>query len=178
MPRALHSQQRPRTAGQPCAVNVRQPPCAGDDRSQVLKSSFWIANRERYIRGITMDSARHTLQKLIAGILNGFPAEQVPVEAWPFVCGKQVAERTRAVGFADGVLRVEVRDAGWRTELRALSGGYLATLNQYSATRVARIEFVLGEEAAGAAPPGVGKARAARSAAKPPRRTGKWQTQK
>ena len=65
-----------------------------------------------------MEPARPILKKLLADILNRFPAEQVPLEAWPFVCGKQVARRTQAVGFADGVLRIEVPDAAWRAQLR------------------------------------------------------------
>jgi hypothetical protein len=93
--------------------------------------------------GVQMDSARPTLQKLVADVLNRLPAEQVPVEAWQFVCGKQVAQRTQAVGFGRGVLRVEVPDANWQDQLRALSASYLANLNQYSRTRVERIEFVV-----------------------------------
>lgn len=93
-----------------------------------------------------MDSVRQTLQKLVADFLNRLPVEQVPVEAWQFVCGKQVADRTRAIAFAEGVLRVEVPDAGWRAQLQDLSGRYLASLNQYSATRIQRIDFVLAHE--------------------------------
>ncbi|MGA2992337.1 MAG: DUF721 domain-containing protein [Candidatus Korobacteraceae bacterium] len=88
------------------------------------------------------------MKKLLADILNRFPAEQVPLEAWPFVCGKQVARRTQAVGFVDGVLRIEVPDAAWRAQLRELRGEYLAGLNQYGAARVNGIEFVLAGKAA------------------------------
>jgi hypothetical protein len=95
-----------------------------------------------------MEPARPTLQKLLADILNRFPAEQVQLEAWPFVCGRQVARRTQAVSFAGGVLRVEVPDAGWRAQLRELSGEYLAGLNRYGAGAVERIEFVLAGKAA------------------------------
>ena len=70
--------------------------------------------------GVQMDSARPTLQKLVADVLNRLPAEQVPVEAWQFVCGKQVAERTQAVSFGSGVLRVEVPDASWQEQLQEL----------------------------------------------------------
>jgi predicted nucleic acid-binding Zn ribbon protein len=95
-----------------------------------------------------MEPARATLQKLLASVLNRFPAEQVPLEAWPFVCGKQVSRRTQAVSFADGVLRVEVPDAAWRAQLQGLSADYLAGLNQHSATAVNRIEFVVAGAAA------------------------------
>jgi hypothetical protein len=94
-----------------------------------------------------MDSARPTLQKLVADVLNRLPAEQVPVEAWAFVCGKQVAERTQAVSFGSGVLRVEVPDASWRDQLQDMSGCYLANLNQYSRTRIERVEFVVAASA-------------------------------
>jgi len=111
-----------------------------------------------------MDSARPILQKLVADVLNGLPAEQVPVEAWQFACGKQVAERTRALSFERGVLCVEVPDAQWREQLQGLSGGYLASLNQYSRTRVERIKFVIAAagfaagNAAGREHPSVAKA--------------------
>lgn len=63
--------------------------------------------------------------------------------AWPVVCGSAVAERTRALEFLDGVLRVAVPDAGWRAELQALAPRYLATLNRYTVQMVRRIEFVV-----------------------------------
>ena len=50
---------------------------------------------------------------------------------------------TRALGFADGILRVEVADAGWRRELANLAPRYLALVNKYSAIAVKRIEFVV-----------------------------------
>jgi len=47
------------------------------------------------------------------------------------------------VEFTDGILRVEVADAGWRRELVGLAPRYLALINRYSATSVKRIEFVV-----------------------------------
>ena len=66
--------------------------------------------------------------------------------AWPLACGSAVAERTQAVSFAYGVLRIEVPDAGWRRELQHLAPRYLAALNRYAAESVDRIEFVVGNE--------------------------------
>ena len=63
--------------------------------------------------------------------------------AWPVVCGSAVAERTRALSFEDGVLRVEVAEAGWKAELQALAPRYLATINRYTSETVRRIEFVV-----------------------------------
>ena len=99
-----------------------------------------------------MEPVRAALQKVLAGILNRFPPEQVPLEAWPFVCGKQVSRRTQAVCFAGGILRVEVPDAAWRAQLQELRGRYLAGLNQYSAKPVENIEFVLAAAAGSSTP--------------------------
>ena len=83
------------------------------------------------------------LEKVVARSLRKAPAGQGPVLAWPLACGAAVAERTRALEFTDGVLRVEVADAGWRKELIALAPRYVAVINRYVAENVARVEFVI-----------------------------------
>jgi hypothetical protein len=69
-----------------------------------------------------------------------------PILAWPLFCGSAVAERTRAVEFAEAVLKVEVPDAGWKQELQALAPRYVAMLNRYAGQRVERVEFVVREQ--------------------------------
>lgn len=90
-----------------------------------------------------MDRAGGGLENIVAKALHRAPAAESPLLAWPVVCGSAVAERTRAVSFVDGVLWVEVADAGWRRELAGLAPRYVATINRYSATAVRRIEFVV-----------------------------------
>jgi len=90
-----------------------------------------------------LDRAGEGLENIVAKSLHRAPAEESPLLAWPVVCGSAVAERTRALSFSDGVLRVEVPDAGWRRELAALAPRYVATINRYSAAAVQRIEFVV-----------------------------------
>lgn len=63
--------------------------------------------------------------------------------AWPVVCGSAVAERTQALDFNDGVLRVGVADMGWKLELQALAPRYLAAINRYTSEIVRRIDFVV-----------------------------------
>lgn len=63
--------------------------------------------------------------------------------AWPVVCGSAVAERTRALSYLDGVLRVAVPDVGWKAELQALAPKYLTAINKYTIEIVRRIEFVV-----------------------------------
>jgi predicted nucleic acid-binding Zn ribbon protein len=83
------------------------------------------------------------LEKIVAGSLRRAPVGQGPLLAWPLACGSAVAARTSALTFEQGVLSVEVPDAGWRTELRHLAPQYLAVINRYSNSGVKRIEFVI-----------------------------------
>ena len=71
------------------------------------------------------------------------PAGEGPLLAWPLACGHAVASRTRTLDFANGILRVEVPDAGWRAELQALAPQYLAVINRFVSEDVDRIEFVV-----------------------------------
>jgi len=84
------------------------------------------------------------LEKVVVRSLRKLPAGQAPLLAWPLACGSAVGVRTRALQFAQGILRVEVPDDGWRKELQALAPRYLAALNRYVAERVTQVEFVVG----------------------------------
>jgi Dna[CI] antecedent, DciA len=90
-----------------------------------------------------LNRASAGLENIIAKALRGAPAAESPLLAWPVACGSAVAERTRALSFSDGILRVEVADAAWRRELINLAPRYVALINKYSATPVKRIEFVV-----------------------------------
>lgn len=90
-----------------------------------------------------MEQAGAGLEKIVAGSLRRVPPGQAPLLAWPLVCGSAVAERTRALDFADAVLRVEVPDAGWKRELQSLAARYVAVINRYAGQKVERIEFVI-----------------------------------
>jgi hypothetical protein len=83
------------------------------------------------------------LEKVVADSLRRMPVADACLSAWPLVCGSTVAERTRALDFVDGVLRVEVADAGWRRELQALAPRYVAAINRYTTESVQRVEFVI-----------------------------------
>jgi Dna[CI] antecedent, DciA len=83
------------------------------------------------------------LEKIVVDSLRRVPPGETPLLAWPLVCGSVVAERTRALEFADASLRVEVPDAGWKREMQNLAPRYLAALNRYASQKVERIEFVI-----------------------------------
>ncbi|MGA7293306.1 MAG: DUF721 domain-containing protein [Terriglobales bacterium] len=90
-----------------------------------------------------MNRVSSGLENVVAKALHRAPAGESALLAWPLACGSAVSDRTRAVSFSDGVLRVEVADLGWRRELAHLAPRYLALINKYSAASVTRIEFVV-----------------------------------
>jgi predicted nucleic acid-binding Zn ribbon protein len=100
-----------------------------------------------------LERAGAGLEKIVAGSLRQAPAGEGPMLAWPVACGSTVAERTRALSFAEGILQVEVPDRSWRNELQALAPQYLAAINRYSGESVRRIEFVIGGAAGRSARP-------------------------
>ena len=82
------------------------------------------------------------MEKIVAGSLRKAPGAEGVLLAWPMACGSAVAARTRALEFSRGILRVEVPDAAWRSELQHLAPRYIVALNRY-AKGVSRVEFVV-----------------------------------
>ena len=90
-----------------------------------------------------LEHAGAGLEKIVAQSLRQAPPAEALILAWPVVCGSAVAERTRALSFVEGVLRVEVDGQRWKAELQALAPRYMAVINRYTTETVRRIEFVL-----------------------------------
>ncbi len=90
-----------------------------------------------------MDRASDGLENIVAKALRRAPSADSAMLAWPIACGSAVADRTRALSFSDGILQVEVANAGWRRELASLAPRYVAVINKYSAVSVKRIDFVI-----------------------------------
>jgi predicted nucleic acid-binding Zn ribbon protein len=84
-----------------------------------------------------------TLKKIFADMVRRDAGDDAPLLAWPLACGTKIAEKTAAIGYADGVLTVEVPDATWRHQLQALQHQYLAALKPLSVHPVNAIKFVV-----------------------------------
>lgn len=93
-----------------------------------------------------MEPARAGFHKIVSDILRRAPAEQAAVIAWRLVCGTTVGEKTMALDFHAGTLRVQVPDAAWRANLESFLPQYLASLNHMVNQKVERIQFVLPGE--------------------------------
>jgi predicted nucleic acid-binding Zn ribbon protein len=91
-----------------------------------------------------MEQAGAGLLEIMAGLLRATPADEAPIMAWPAICGRGVAARTRALRFSAGVLFVETPDKTWQTQLLQLESGYLrAFATLLGKDRVKKIEFVV-----------------------------------
>ena len=93
-----------------------------------------------------MDHIRNSLQQILIDAVQRASAEDLPFMAWPLACGSAVAEKTRAIGFNQGELAIQVPDAAWRTQMLGLSGEYLRQLREITRGRVERLRFVLSSE--------------------------------
>jgi predicted nucleic acid-binding Zn ribbon protein len=94
-----------------------------------------------------MEHVRGTLRKIFADKVCHQAGEDAPLLAWPVVCGRTVAEKTRALSFVDGVLVIAVPDAAWRHQLQGMYQQYLAALNQLAGRQVQSISFVVAPHA-------------------------------
>lgn len=90
-----------------------------------------------------MQPLGNCLEKIVAGSLRRTASNEAPRLAWPLACGRGVADRTQAIGYGEGILTVQVSDAGWRAELQHFAPNYLAILNRYCGNAIRRIEFVI-----------------------------------
>jgi predicted nucleic acid-binding Zn ribbon protein len=92
-----------------------------------------------------MEGLSHVLSRLMKRLgledeLQGWRA----VEDWARVVGPRVASHTRAVGFEQGVLRVEVEGSAWMHELGYLKHELIKALNrELGANRVREVRFVV-----------------------------------
>lgn len=93
-----------------------------------------------------MEAAGAGLRKIVVGALQKASVEDAAVLAWPLVCGTAVAEKTTALDFAEGVLRVQVPDAAWRKQLSGLLPHYVSGLNRIVDGKVRKVSFVLAAE--------------------------------
>jgi Dna[CI] antecedent, DciA len=88
-----------------------------------------------------MEPVRTGLRNIMSDLLRARPAEEAVVMAWPLVCGKDVAARTQAVSFAEGVLTVNVPDATWRAQLAAFASSYVSGFNDLLGPMVKEVKF-------------------------------------
>ncbi len=93
--------------------------------------------------GAAPERMRDVLRGVLGRSLASMPTEDRIAAAWPVACGQRLAERTRILSFADGVLSVEVADTAWLKQMRSLSEKLKAELRSIAGVGVTDILFTL-----------------------------------
>jgi hypothetical protein len=88
-----------------------------------------------------MEPARTGLRNIMSDLLRTRPTEEAVILAWPLVCGKEVAARTRAADFANSCLTVEVSDATWAAQLRSFGSRYITGFEGLLGPVVKEVKF-------------------------------------
>jgi hypothetical protein len=88
-----------------------------------------------------MEPVRTGLRNIMSDLLRSRPAEEAVLLAWPIVCGKEVAARTSALNFKDGVLTVEASDRTWQSQLAGFSSRYISGFNDLLGPVVKDVKF-------------------------------------
>jgi Dna[CI] antecedent, DciA len=94
-----------------------------------------------------MESVRTGLRQIMHDLLRTRPAEEAVMLAWPLVCGKEVAARTRAVSFSEGSLVVEVTDIAWRNQLQSFAPRYISGYEGLLGQVVQSVQFKVQQSA-------------------------------
>jgi hypothetical protein len=88
-----------------------------------------------------MEGMRDLLKGALRRSLAGLSEEDRLVAAWPVACGKMLAEHGTVVGYAEGVVRVEVADAAWLRQLMSMRGQLAREMARIAAVKVTEIHF-------------------------------------
>jgi len=85
------------------------------------------------------------MRDLVKGALGrslaGLSDEDRLAAAWPVACGKTMAERGTVMGYAEGVVRVEVADVAWLRQLVSMRGQLAREMARISGVKVTEIHF-------------------------------------
>jgi hypothetical protein len=90
-----------------------------------------------------MEAVRDLLRGKLKSSLRGIRDEDRLAAAWTVACGRAMAEHGAVVGYADGVVLVEVADAVWMRQMVSLGGVLQRELARIAGLPVAAIHFEL-----------------------------------
>ena len=84
---------------------------------------------------------RDLLKGTLARSLSELGEEDRLAAAWPVVCGNAMAARGTVVGYADGIVRVEVDGAAWLQQFVSMRGQLAREVARIAGVKVAEIHF-------------------------------------
>ncbi|GAC1414502.1 MAG: hypothetical protein NVSMB62_00520 [Acidobacteriaceae bacterium] len=86
---------------------------------------------------------RDVLRGNLARSLRGMEQENRLAAAWTVACGRALAGRGTIAGYQEGVVRVEVEDAVWMSQMISMRGVLARQMAEGSGVPVDSIHFAL-----------------------------------
>lgn len=89
----------------------------------------------------TLEPMRQVLRSSLARGLRSLAEEDRLAAAWTVACGSPMATHGEVVGFADGVLIVEVADAAWLAQMISMRSSLEHEISRISGIPLTAIHF-------------------------------------
>ena len=89
----------------------------------------------------SLEGMRDLLKGSLGKSLGALPAEDRLAAAWPVACGKAMAGRGTVMAYADGVVRVQVKDRAWLRQLTSMRGQLAREMARIAGVPVREIHF-------------------------------------
>jgi len=88
-----------------------------------------------------MEGMRDLLRGALSRSLSRLQAEDKLAAAWPVACGRALAGRGAVIGFADGLVYVEVNDGAWLRQMMSMQGQLASEMGRIAGVEVRGIHF-------------------------------------
>ncbi len=90
---------------------------------------------------MSLEGMRDLLKGSLARSLDALSDQDRLAAAWPVACGKAMAERGIVVGYADGIVRVQVEDDAWLQQLTSMHRQLAGEMARIAEVTVSEIHF-------------------------------------
>lgn len=90
---------------------------------------------------MSLEGMRDLLKGSLGRTLDGLSDEDRLVAAWLVACGKTMAERGGVVGYANGIVLVQLADEIWLRQLTRMRGQLAGEIARIAGVRVSDIHF-------------------------------------
>ena len=90
---------------------------------------------------MSLEGMRDLLKGSLARSLGALRDQDRLAAAWPVACGKTMAGRGTVVGYADGIVRVQVDDGAWLRQLTSMRGQLAGEMARIAGVTVSEIHF-------------------------------------
>jgi hypothetical protein len=90
---------------------------------------------------MSLEGMRDLLKGSLARSLGALCDEDKLAAAWPVACGKAMAEHGTVVGYAEGIVRVQVQEGAWLLQLMSLRGQLAREIARIAGVTVSEIHF-------------------------------------